>query len=319
MAPDIPDHDLHLRLRAARHPYERSRLVGAVCWLALLFAVALWAAASTGPTAVLVLVLLAAAAVVTYWFLMRFWNARLLGRAVKVTPESFPELHAEITRTQRRLDYYRPINVYVADQVDGKVTITSLLGTRVLLIEGGWLADLQAEGPAPLRFLLGNFIGSLKARHGQLALLVIILDQMNWAVFIDPWMLPYRRSAEYTCDHIGYLCAEDLDASLKVLSRLTVGKELAQSVSPTGIVEQACQVADSPLAHFAEMFQAGPHMVNRYANLVTYAAEANPAEFERYRAGLTDNGRQFLGKLLTESPYYHPAAEAPRQPAAGRS
>ncbi|SEB98210.1 hypothetical protein SAMN05216532_0095 [Streptomyces sp. 2231.1] len=71
-----------------------------------------------------------------------------------MTPESFPELHAEIVRLQAMLDYHRPIDVYVADEVDGKMTITSLLGTRVLLIEGGFAADLQAEGAAPLRFLL---------------------------------------------------------------------------------------------------------------------------------------------------------------------
>ncbi|MET9912978.1 hypothetical protein ABZZ74_40465 [Streptomyces sp. NPDC006476] len=318
MSPGIPDHDLRFQLHVAKHPYERSRLVMAVCWLALLYAIALGAAVKAGAISVLVLLLVIVAVVAGHWLIMRFWNARLLGRAVKVTPESFPDLHAEIVHLQRKLDYRRPIDVYVADQVEGKITITSLLGTRVLLIEGALAADLKAEGTEPLRFLLGNFIGYLKARHGQLALFVIILDYMKWARFVDPWILPYRRAAEYTCDQIGYLCAADLDASLGVISRLTVGKEMAGSISPAGVLEQAFRVARSRLSRCAEVFQAGPHMVNRYANLLTYAAEVKPVEFEGYRAGLSDKGRQLLGALIMQSPHHQTATWSPGQPAAGR-
>ncbi|MEU0385253.1 hypothetical protein [Streptomyces chartreusis] len=323
MSRNVPHHDPRdprVQLGVAKHPYERSRLVLAVCWLALLYVIALGSAATAGPLALVGLIILAVAVVMGYWLIMRLWNARLLGRAVKVTSESFPELHAEIVRIQQELDYHRPIDVYVADEVEGKVTITSLLGTRVLLIEGGFAADLQAGGSASLRFLLGNFIGYLKARHGQLALFVIILDYMKWAAFIDPWILPYRRSAEYTCDQIGYLCAADLNASLGVISRLTVGKELAGSVAPAGVLEQACRVARSPLSRYAEVCQAGPHMVNRYVNLVTYAAEVKPAEFERYQAGLTENGRQLLVTLLLQSPHAHHRSDTwtPR-PSASRS
>ncbi|SEB98272.1 hypothetical protein SAMN05216532_0097 [Streptomyces sp. 2231.1] len=107
---------------------------------------------------------------------------------------------------------------------------------------------------------------------------------MKWAAFVDPWILPYQRSAEYTRDQIGYLCAADLGASLGVISRLTVGKELAGKVSPAGVFEQACRVARSPMSRYSEACQAGPHMVNRYANLITYTAAMNPAEFDRFRA-----------------------------------
>ncbi|MEU6671366.1 hypothetical protein [Streptomyces sp. NPDC046727] len=319
MFPDVPAYDPRLRSREARHPYERKRLVMAVSWLTLLFVVFLGTLAATDLAALLWTILLIVVVVVSIWIFMRFWNARLLGRAVKVTSESFPELHAEIVRLRSMLDYHRPIDVYVADDVDGKMTITSLLGTRVLLIEGGFAADLQAEGPAPFRFLLGSFISYLKARHGQLAIYVIILERLKWAAVIDPWLLPYERSAEYTRDQIGYLCAGDLNASLGVISRLTVGKEFAGKVEPAGVLEQACRVARSPLSRLAEVCQAMPHMVNRYVNLITYAAAMRPADFERYRAGLTDKGRERLGELLTQSPHHRnrPATWTPRQATGG--
>ncbi|PKW05023.1 hypothetical protein SAMN05428944_0088 [Streptomyces sp. 1222.5] len=85
-SPGIPNDDPRLRSRAAKHSNERSRLILAVSWLALLYAVALGIAASTDPGALLGLILLVV--VVGFWLLMPLWNARLLGRAVKVTPES---------------------------------------------------------------------------------------------------------------------------------------------------------------------------------------------------------------------------------------
>ncbi|SEB98173.1 hypothetical protein SAMN05216532_0094 [Streptomyces sp. 2231.1] len=80
-SPGSPNDDPRLQSRAAKHPNERSRLILAVSWLALLYAVALGIAALTDPGALLGLILLVAVVVVGFWLLMRLWNARLLGRA----------------------------------------------------------------------------------------------------------------------------------------------------------------------------------------------------------------------------------------------
>ncbi|MFF8868103.1 hypothetical protein ACF08B_39405 [Streptomyces sp. NPDC015139] len=159
--------------------------------LALLHAVALGIAASTDLGAPLGLILLVVVVVVGLW----------LRR----------ELHAEIVRLQATLDYRRPIDVYVADEVEGKMTITA----------------------------------------------------------------------------------------------------------PLPVLEQACRVARSPVSRYWEACQAGPHMVNRYVRLITYAAAVNPAEFEGFRADLTDKGRQLLNELLMLSPHQHhrSTTRTPRQTA----
>ncbi|MCX5194384.1 hypothetical protein OOK31_10830 [Streptomyces sp. NBC_00249] len=237
------------------------------------------------------------------WFSHRLRRARLLGRAIKVTPESFPVIHAEFAGLQRKLDYSRPVDVYVADDVEGKMTMTSVLGTRVLLIEGGFAADLQQEGPEPLRFLLGGYIGALKARHGQLALPLTVLEAMKWTAFINPWILPYYRASMYTRDQIGYLCAGSLDASLGVIARLTVGKEMAPEMSPSGILDQASRVGRNPLPRFAELSQDRPHLVKRYVNLVAFAARVRRADFDRFQACLNENDQRILRSLLVQSPH----------------
>ncbi|MCB8907507.1 MULTISPECIES: hypothetical protein [unclassified Streptomyces] len=308
--PSTPDRDPDLRSEVVTHPYERSRLTLAMCCMAI-----------TVPLMVAIMVifplfiLLILLFVGSYWFHLRLEKARLLGRAIKVTPESFPVLHAEFAGLQRKLDYHRTVDVYVVDDVKGKVAMTNLLGTRVLLIEGSIAADLQEQGPKPLRFVLGSFIGALKARHARLAAAVIILDYMKWTRFINPWIQPYYRAAEYTCDQIGYLCSGSLDASLGVISRFTVGKEMAPEMSPSGVLAQADRVGRDLLPRFSQMSQDSPHLVNRYVNLVAFAARVRRADFERFRAGLNAHDQSLLGDLLIQSPHPRQAGVIP-QPAA---
>lgn len=57
--------------------------------------------------------------------------------------------------------------------------------------------------------------------------------------------------------------------------RWAVGKELAGTVSPAGVLEQACRVARSPMSRCSEVCEAGPHTVNRYVHLITCAAAVN--------------------------------------------
>jgi hypothetical protein len=88
-----------------------------------------------------------------------------------------------------------------------------------------------------------------------------------------------------------------------VIARLTAGKELGPSISPTGVLEQAYQVSRRPLSRYTELVQAQPHMVNRYVNLVAFAGSLMPADFERFRAGLDEKGRRLLRDLLLQSPH----------------
>ncbi|MDX3522357.1 hypothetical protein [Streptomyces scabiei] len=309
--PIASEYQSHLGTSRARHPNERARLVVAVGFVWIVFGIFAVGAISAGGSDLLYIFLAILFVVAVEWLFHRLRKAHLLGRAVKVTPDSFPEIYAEISELQRKLDYHRPVDVYVLDEVDGQMTVTSLLGTRVLLIQGGFAADLQEDGPAALRFMLGNFICWLKARHGRLTLSVIILDHLKILAYVAPWMLPYWRCSAYTCDQYGYLCAEDLHASLGVIARLAVGKELGPNVSPTGILEQAYQVSRRPLSRYAELVQSEPHLVNRYVNLVAFAGSLMPADYARFRAGLDEKGRRLLRDLMVQTPHRQSSGPIP--------
>ena len=91
-----PDYQSYLRTPAVRHPNERARLIVAIgsVWIAFGFVLAI--AFSSGMSGLLALILTILVVVAAAWLIERMRQAHLLGRAIKVTPNSFPEIHAEI-------------------------------------------------------------------------------------------------------------------------------------------------------------------------------------------------------------------------------
>ena len=98
------------------------------------------------------------------WLALQLHRANLLGNAVRVTPEGLPELHSVLEEVRDRLAYHRRVDVYVTDRVSGLMSLTSLFGTRIIMIEGDLVATLLSEGRrSELTFLVARFIGVLRA------------------------------------------------------------------------------------------------------------------------------------------------------------
>ena len=107
----------------------------------------------------------------TAWLALQLHRANLLGNAVRVTPESLPELHAVLDEVRNRLAYHRRVDVYVTDRVSGLMSLTSLFGTRIIMIEGDLAATLLSDGRrAELTFLVARFIGALKSERDRIGL-----------------------------------------------------------------------------------------------------------------------------------------------------
>ena len=107
MPPDEPTTVDHRRLdvRSLLHPYERSRLVLALCAIAVVFGVAAMVIARTnGGGALLPIVAGLAILGASVWWLLQVHRARLLGQAVRVTEHSLPELQQVIDEVRERLE-----------------------------------------------------------------------------------------------------------------------------------------------------------------------------------------------------------------------
>lgn len=304
-----------------RHPSERSRLVLAVAASVMLAGLAvvlfakrlerdqvIWTMAG-GPA------LLAAG-----WVVLQITRAHLLGNAVRVTHESLPELDDVIEDVRSRLGYHRRVDVYVTDRVPGLMTLTSLFGTRIIMIEGDLVAALIEHGKrTELTFLIARFFGALQSQRDRVVPLRLLVTLARSIGVVNPLIYPYDRAVVYSGDQIGLAVAGDLDAALNALDRLLVGGTLGPSVRDAGVFDQASQIRSRRLPRIAQLFHRQPHLANRYVNLLAFAERHTPEQRAVVVAAMGEAGATRLGDLAKRTPHrsWHPRRGRLLTPAAG--
>jgi hypothetical protein len=293
-------------IRPLLHPAERSRLALAIVALIIgLGTVAAAVIASVKTTVVAQLLSGILFLVVLLWFGQQVNRARLLGRAVKVGPDTMPALNRLIEEVSDTLDYHKRVDVYVAAKVrGGPIAMASYLGTRILLIEGGVVAELLKPGrSAQLTFLIGRSIGAMRAKHARLDVLVALLAFVDALKYVSLFLRPWYRATVYSGDQIGMVCCSDLDAALEATRRLLVGGDLAAQLQAGMVLPQACLVQRRLLPRLAQLTDVEPHVTNRYANLICFARYHDPVLWERLRQSVNPEHAQALEQLWERSPY----------------
>ena len=271
------------QLAALRHRSERSRFALAlVPSLASLFALAFAIISLGGAVALAVTVGIVLLVLASVWVTIQIARARLLGGAIRVSPDTFPQIKAVIDEASERLDYHRHIDVWVVEKLDGQISLTSYLGTKMILIEGGLASDLLAIDKKPqLEFLIARFVGALKAKHLRFAPLLVAVSAIKSLKFLNLFIMPYERAVVYSGDQLGLACVRDLSTALGVISRLLVGKEIAPDLGAKGVLEQADQARSKFLPRLIQLFSAYPHLTNRYLNLLRFDERFDRADYER--------------------------------------
>lgn len=228
-----------ISIAALRHPSEESRLRLALAATAIVFGVAaelVVAAAGWLALGILAGVLVLFGALI--WLGLQIYRARLLGHAVKVTPDSLPELHSALEDVRARLDYHRRVDVYVIEKANPSTQLTSYLGTRVLVLEGNLIADLVNEDPARITFLLARFIGALKARHDRFTPVLVVLMTIESLKFLFFFLAPYYRATVYSGDQIAQVACGSFPAALSTTERLLAGKQIEGQLRAPGLIGQ---------------------------------------------------------------------------------
>jgi hypothetical protein len=288
---------------ALRHPTEYSRLLLALSATAIAFGgLGMLIVHYVGlvPAGILAGVLLFVAFDV--WLGLQVYRARMLGRSVRVTAETLPELQAVLDEVRDRLAYRRRVDVYVSESSNPPAKMTSYLGTRVIVLEGALVADLmEPENRAQLTFLVARFVGALKARHERLTIVFVLIEAVTYLRVLGLFLAPYRRATAYSGDQIGQAVNGDLSASLDATERLLVGKDMEPRLRARGTVDQAAAVRRRLLPRFTQLFMAEPHLTNRWLNLVFHARAADPDAFTGQAARLDDETERRLDLLWRRS------------------
>jgi hypothetical protein len=292
-------------IRPLLHPTEGSRLAlalvaaGAAVALPLLLLIA-----AAGVGLVFELALFLGSVLGSLWLATQMRRARLLGRSVRVDAHSFPELQQVLDAVRATLHYSRRLELYVTEAATPSISVTSLLGTRLILIEGDLVADLlKPDKHDQLTFLLGRSIGALRAKHSRLDLIVLVLQAAEVLKYITPFILPYYRATAYSGDQIGMMCCGDLAAGLEATRRLLVGGEMAARLTPGAVLPQALLVKQRLLPRWAQLLSAEPHVTNRYANLLCFGRYHNPSLWNRLRESMSASEAYELDLIWARSPY----------------
>ena len=302
-----------LDIRALLHPAEHSRLMIALSAAAIVFGVAAMAAyAFSGWQELAVYGGIVVVAGFMLWFSLQVYRSRLLGGAVRVSETTLPELQAVFDDVRARLDYRKHVDVYVKDKVDGGSLMTSYLGTRLIEIEGGLVADLLADSrQAELTYLIGRHIGQLKARHQRLTPIFVAISAIDSVKFLQPFLAPYLRATAKSGDQIAAACCGDIGATAATMNRLLAGKELGPQLVIKGVLDQAAVVRRRWLPRLAQLFMSLPHATNRYLNLLAFFARVAPDEINAWRATLDRDTARRLNAVLASSPNRRPPRRHP--------
>mgnify|MGYP001168850882 CR=1 FL=1 len=292
-------------VRPLLHPTEQSRLVLALAASVLALGLPLYGLISVGGVRLLLyLAIVLAFFLVTIWLGIQMGRARLLGRSVRVDEYTFPELQRVVDEVCVTLHYDRPIEVYVTESARPSISMTSLLGTRIILIEGSLLADLLQPGKhGQLNFLIGRHVGALRAKLTRLDLIVLIMQWADVLRYVTPFILPYYRATAYSGDQIGMVCCGDFASSLEATKRLLVGGEMASKLADGAVLPQALLVKRRILSRLAQLLSAEPHVTNRYANLMCFARYHDPEAWRVVRATLDGREAGYLDVIWQRSPY----------------
>ena len=292
-------------VRRLLHPGERARFWMALATLTLVAGLFLVVVVRVGGWSVVggaaVVVILAWALA---WIALQLHRVRLLGRYVRVTERSLPALAQVISEQRRRLGFSKRVDFYVADEVAGTISYTSYFGTKIVVIKGDLVADLDDEDRrVQSTYLVGSVLGHLAAKHLRFTPVLIAISALTKVKVFNLLLSPYFRATWYSGDNVGLFLCESPRAGVEVMHRILVGKELSPAVNTSGLLDQATEVRRRALPRLIALFSNAPHLTDRYLNVLCYLDHQFPTEALQWREGLDSETSGVVTRELMRSPY----------------
>ena len=257
--PRTPDEQ---EFRSWLHPSEQSRAPLATAGALVVLGLALLLTLASAGTVLLV--------VPALWISQRLAEAQLLGNAVLVSEHSFPELDARIRRACTALGYRKPVQAFVINDGEVNAVLWRFFGRRYLALNAGLVASMT---PAEQTFVVGRFVGALRARHLRFHELAGVIDAFQKLWVLNLLVLPYLRATVLSGDRIGLRLCGDPQAGLRALDKLIIGKDLAPQLDPVGMERQAAQVDGTLFKQLVQLFSSHPFHTDRYRELRHYAED----------------------------------------------
>ncbi len=264
-------------LCSLRHPIQPRRFA-----LALFFALILFPLIAIGLAAG-TLVLIVPFVAFLIWLSGRVLYSNFLGNSILVSELNYPRIHRLGEELRTVIGYKKPVDIFVYEQGSFNTFLIKFFFYRRAVFLNSELLEAGVTDDE-LRWLIGRFVGYLWARKKA--------GFWGWSIraaqallIFNLFLVPYERALNYTGDRIALaVIGGDVSSAIAAMQKLFVGRQLGYSVNPNGIVDQHRRVKGSIFALLARLASAFPHMTARYVDLIEFAKQRYPAQFERFDA-----------------------------------
>jgi Zn-dependent protease with chaperone function len=163
------------------------------------------------------------------WGFERLLRVQLTGSNIRVTADSFPDIHRLLLRACRALDLPLEPELYLGG--GGEINAFTAGVERPIVVLTSGAVDLLSEDE--LFFVIGHELGHIKSGHVlyyQIAeFLPVIGEIIGSATFgigellgagLQIALLNWKRKSEFTADRAGLLATQDVTTSLSAMMKL---------------------------------------------------------------------------------------------------
>lgn len=260
-----------------KHPLQPRRFA-----LALFFSLVLFPLIAVGlivGTVFIVVPLIG----LSLWMIGRILFARFMGNSILVSELNYPRVYHLGEDLRARIGYKKPVNIFVYEQGNFNAYLMKFFFYRRAVFLNSELLEAGVTDDE-LRWLIGRFVGYLRARR-QAGFWGWTIRAAQPLVIFNLFLLPYERALVYTGDRIALAIINgDISSAIAAMQKLLVGRQLGYSVNPNGLLDQHRKVKGSVFAFLARVGTAFPHTTARYVDLIQFAKERFPEQFQRFDA-----------------------------------
>lgn len=197
-------------------------------------------------------------------------ESKLLGNAVHISNEQFPEIHAIATRVAERFRMRLPqLYLVAADSLDA--FSFGFLGTKCVVVHSGVAEAMDSE---ELAAILGHEFAHIKCEHTTWSALTGSSDVVSVPIISQVFGFIFgcwSRKAELTADRGALIAAGNFKPAASALAKLATGKHMFQKFNLDRFLEQKIDLTENEVTKFSDFFQSHPSLVDRIHHLRRFA------------------------------------------------
>ena len=202
-------------------------------------------------------------------------RGRLLGSSVRLHQHQYPRVFTIVRQTCAALDIPMPL---VFAREDNYVPIVALgFGEPYVLVLSSHWIELFADDE--LSFLIGRELSHIAAGHTRFHSLLSVNGNENpiISLIFGAWL---RRCA-LTCDKVGLLCCDSLDAAIRAMG-ISAFHEFGRKVDYAAFAEQHAEVQADSVLRWGEWLSSEPYATRRIASLSQFMETRAYADAEAW-------------------------------------